>query len=150
MKIYQRFLVWKKKLQNTQFSATTISWGFLFINTYMSHVFPCLVTTSLFVHTHCFKDKYLFDNGRITHWAPVRSDPNCVHVQPGSGRLQAQFDIYLNSCGMTTSSSGDNYGQPTPTGTYIENTVIIQYDPLVQEVKEKKGCWRICGKEVFT
>ncbi|XP_050712868.1 uncharacterized protein LOC126996453 isoform X2 [Eriocheir sinensis] len=62
------------------------------------------------------------------------SDPNCVHVQPGTGRLQAQFDIYLNSCGMTTSSSGENYGQPTPTGTYIENTVIIQYDPLVQEV----------------
>ncbi|XP_066972604.1 uncharacterized protein dyl [Macrobrachium rosenbergii] len=61
------------------------------------------------------------------------SDQNCVHVQPGSGRLQAQFDIYLNSCGMTSSSSG-NYGQPTPSGTFIENTVIIQYDPLVQEV----------------
>lgn len=62
------------------------------------------------------------------------SDPNCVHVQPGTGRLQAQFDIYLNSCGMTTSSNGENYGQPTPTGTYIENTVIVQFDPLVQEV----------------
>lgn len=38
---------------------------------------------------------------------------------------------------MTTSSSGEHYGQgqPTPTGTYIENTVIIQYDPLVQEVR---------------
>ncbi|KAK3874121.1 hypothetical protein Pcinc_020917 [Petrolisthes cinctipes] len=62
------------------------------------------------------------------------SDPNCVHVQPGTGRLQAQFDIYLNSCGMTSTSSAANYGQPTPSGTYIENTVIIQYDPLVQEV----------------
>lgn len=64
------------------------------------------------------------------------SDPNCVHVQPGTGRLQAQFDIYLNSCGMTSTSSLANYGQPTPTGTYIENTVIIQYDPLVQEVRK--------------
>ncbi|XP_071527162.1 uncharacterized protein dyl [Panulirus ornatus] len=62
------------------------------------------------------------------------SDPNCVHVQPGTGRLQAQFDIYLNSCGMTSTASNANYGQPTPTGTYIENTVIIQFDPLVQEV----------------
>lgn len=62
------------------------------------------------------------------------SDSSCVHVQPGSGTLQAQFDIYLNSCGMTSSSSSANAGQPTPAGTYIENTVIIQYDPLVQEV----------------
>lgn len=82
---------------------------------------------------------------RITHsTCCLHSDPNCVHVQPGSGRLQAQFDIYLNSCGMTTSSSGENYGQPTPTGTYIENTVIIQYDPLVQEVSSggaAAGLW---------
>jgi len=62
------------------------------------------------------------------------SDSNCVHVQPGSGTLSAQFDIYLNSCGMTSSSSSASAGQPTPAGTFIENTVIIQYDPLVQEV----------------
>jgi hypothetical protein len=31
------------------------------------------------------------------------SDPNCVHMEPGSGSLQTQFDIYLNSCGMTSS-----------------------------------------------
>ncbi|KAG7172743.1 Cuticlin-1-like 1 [Homarus americanus] len=62
------------------------------------------------------------------------SDQSCVHVQPGTGRLQAQFDIYLNSCGMTSTASNANYGQPTPSGTFIENTVIIQYDPLVQEV----------------
>ncbi|XP_068233943.1 cuticlin-1-like [Palaemon carinicauda] len=59
--------------------------------------------------------------------------PQCVHVQAGSGRLQAQFDIKLEECGMT-SSSPENYGQPTPSGTYIENTIIIQFDPLVQEV----------------
>ena len=55
-------------------------------------------------------------------------------MRPGSGTLHAQFDIYLNSCGMSSSQGGDNYGQPTPAGTFIENTVIIQYDPLVQEV----------------
>ena len=76
----------------------------------------------------------------LTHslFFSLPSDPNCVHVQPGTGRLQAQYDIYLNSCGMTTSSNGDNYGQPTPTGTFIENTVIIQFDPLVQEVGFRK------------
>lgn len=62
------------------------------------------------------------------------SDSSCVHLRPGSGTLHAQFDIYLNSCGMSSSSSAGNYGQPTPAGTFIENTVIIQYDPLVQEV----------------
>ena len=61
------------------------------------------------------------------------SDGNCVHMQPGSGALNAQFEIYLNSCGMAASESG-NYGQPNPTGSFVENTIIIQYDPLVQEV----------------
>ncbi|KAL7639988.1 UNVERIFIED_CONTAM: hypothetical protein RMT77_009402 [Armadillidium vulgare] len=61
------------------------------------------------------------------------SDPSCVHLPPESGHLQVQFDIYLNSCGMS-SSGGDNYGQPSHGGTFIENTIIIQYDPLVQEV----------------
>ena len=58
-------------------------------------------------------------------------------MQPGTGGLQAQFDIYLNSCGMTSSSNAGNFGQPTPSGTFIENTIIIQYDPLVQEVSTK-------------
>ncbi|KAF0313622.1 Cuticlin-1 [Amphibalanus amphitrite] len=61
------------------------------------------------------------------------SDGNCVHMQPGSGALNAQFEIYLNSCGMAASESG-SYGQPNPAGSFVENTIIIQYDPLVQEV----------------
>jgi len=65
------------------------------------------------------------------------SDPNCVHVRPGSGQLSATFDVYLNSCGMTSSGNtavGGGFGQPSPSGTFVENTIIIQYDPLVQEV----------------
>ena len=61
------------------------------------------------------------------------SDGNCVHMQPGTGALNAQFEIYLNSCGMAASETG-NYGQPNPAGSFVENTIIIQYDPLVQEV----------------
>lgn len=87
------------------------------------------------------------------------SDSNCVHVRPGSGQLSATFDVYLNTCGMTSSANqvnvtknfkicqkhsfknafhsqaaGGGYGAPSPAGTFVENTIIIQYDPLVQEV----------------
>ncbi|KAK2703392.1 cuticlin-4-like [Artemia franciscana] len=63
------------------------------------------------------------------------SAPNCIHLRPGSGQLSATFDIVLNSCGMSSSANGvGNFGQPSPTGTFVENTIIIQYDPLVQEV----------------
>ncbi|XP_051169623.1 cuticlin-4 [Leptopilina boulardi] len=64
------------------------------------------------------------------------SDNHCVHLKPGTGHLSATFEIFLNSCGM--SSSGNHnlaaYGAPTPSGSYVENTIIVQYDPYVQEV----------------
>jgi hypothetical protein len=42
------------------------------------------------------------------------SNVNCVHVPAGLGQTQATFDIALRSC--------------------IENTIIVQYDPQLQEV----------------
>lgn len=62
------------------------------------------------------------------------SDGNCVYLQPGSGLLTATFDVFLNNCG-TSSSVGNlaTYGQ-APSNAFIENTIIIQYDALVQEV----------------
>jgi hypothetical protein len=62
------------------------------------------------------------------------SDSHCVHLAPGSGHLTATFDIYLNACGMTSSANNNGGYGPAPSGTFVENTVIIQYDPLVQEV----------------
>ena len=62
------------------------------------------------------------------------SDPHCVHLAPGSGHLSATFDIYLNACGMTSSANSNGGYGPAPSGTFVENTIIIQYDPLVQEV----------------
>jgi len=62
------------------------------------------------------------------------SDPHCVHLAPGSGHLSATFDIYMNSCGMTSSANNNGVYGPSPSGTFIENVIIIQYDPLVQEV----------------
>jgi len=62
------------------------------------------------------------------------SNVNCVHVPSGLGQTQATFDIAMGQCGMSTGGNSDSYGAPTPQGSFIENTVIVQYDPLLQEV----------------
>jgi len=62
------------------------------------------------------------------------SNVNCVHVPASLGQTQATFDIAMGQCGMTPGGNSDSYGAPTPQGSYIENTIIIQYDPLLQEV----------------
>lgn len=64
------------------------------------------------------------------------SDQHCVHMKPGTGHLSATFEIFLNSCGMSSSANHNaaQFGGPTPSGSYVENTIIIQYDPYVQEV----------------
>lgn len=64
------------------------------------------------------------------------SDGHCIHMKPGTGHLSQTFEIFLNSCGMSSSANHNaaSYGGPTPSGSYVENTIIIQYDPYVQEV----------------
>ncbi|XP_037089667.1 LOW QUALITY PROTEIN: uncharacterized protein LOC119110025 [Pollicipes pollicipes] len=64
------------------------------------------------------------------------SNYNCVHLQPGSTSADAQFDISINACGTTgnTENGQYGYGSDSGSGTYFENTIIIQYDPQVQEV----------------
>ncbi|KAL1465870.1 hypothetical protein WDU94_005396 [Cyamophila willieti] len=62
------------------------------------------------------------------------SDSHCVHLKPGTGHLSATFEIFLNSCGMSSSANHAVGGVTTPSGSYVENTIIIQYDPYVQEV----------------
>ena len=62
------------------------------------------------------------------------SDQNCVHLQPTSGTVQAVFEIEQNTCGLVTSGNVNTNGQPNPAGSFVENTIIIQYDPQVQEV----------------
>lgn len=64
------------------------------------------------------------------------SDPHCMHLKSGTGHLSATFEIFLNSCGMSSSANHNvaAYGSPTPSGSYVENTIIVQYDPYVQEV----------------
>ncbi|XP_076333547.1 uncharacterized protein LOC143237814 [Tachypleus tridentatus] len=61
---------------------------------------------------------------------------NCVYLPVGSGRKSVFFHISINSCG--TSGNAQNglygYGEPSGSGSFFENTIIIQYDPQVQEV----------------
>ena len=51
---------------------------------------------------------------------------------------------------MTTGgNAADTYnGGPSPQGSYIENTIIIQYDPLLQEVwdqaRKMRCTWYVC------
>lgn len=73
------------------------------------------------------------------------SDQHCVHLKPGTGHLSATFEIFLNSCGMSSSANhnAQQYGAPTPSGSYVENTIIIQYDPYVQEVWDQVRHFRI-------
>lgn len=64
------------------------------------------------------------------------SDVNCVHLPAGLGRTNAKFDISINSCGTTGNTENGlyGYGADSGSGTYFENTIVIQYDPQVQEV----------------
>jgi len=63
------------------------------------------------------------------------SDQNCVHLPAMSGATSIDFEIQNNQCGMTSSGGfqSDN-GQPNLAGSFIENTIIVQYDPLIQMV----------------
>lgn len=64
------------------------------------------------------------------------SQNQCVHVAQNSGKQQAYFDISINSCGTAGNTQNGLYGMGgnTGSGTYFENTIVIQYDPNVQEV----------------
>ncbi|XP_071451442.1 uncharacterized protein [Hetaerina americana] len=61
---------------------------------------------------------------------------HCVHLPAGLGRTSATFDIGVRSCGTTGNTENGlyGYGADSGSGTYFENTVVIQYDPQVQEV----------------
>ncbi|XP_064457113.1 uncharacterized protein LOC135367949 [Ornithodoros turicata] len=62
---------------------------------------------------------------------------NCVHLPAGSGRKTVYFDVSINSCGTIGNAQNGLYGHDggnSGTGSFFENTIIIQYDPQVQEV----------------
>uniref|UniRef100_A0A0K2TE62 Cuticlin1 [Ceratitis capitata] n=1 Tax=Lepeophtheirus salmonis TaxID=72036 RepID=A0A0K2TE62_LEPSM len=63
------------------------------------------------------------------------SNPDCVHVPPGSGLLNVAFAIKQNECGTSVSAGMNEIsGQPNPAGSYVENIIVVQFDPQVQDV----------------
>ena len=64
------------------------------------------------------------------------SDAKCVHLPAALGRSETQFDVAINSCGTTGNTENGlyGYGADSGSGTYFENTIVVQYDPQVQEV----------------
>ncbi|KAA0199830.1 hypothetical protein HAZT_HAZT009712 [Hyalella azteca] len=64
------------------------------------------------------------------------SNVHCVHLPAGLGRTHSTFDVSINSCGTTGNTENGlyGYGSQSGSGTYFENTIVIQYDPQVQEV----------------
>ena len=64
---------------------------------------------------------------------------SCVHMRPNSGALSARFEVRVGQCGLSSSGNLESNGQPNPAGSYLENTIIVQYDPQVQEVWDQGG-----------
>lgn len=60
---------------------------------------------------------------------------NCLYLPPNTGRKNVFFDISINSCGTTGNAQGTFYNEDvtSDSGLFFENTVVIQYDPQVQE-----------------
>ncbi|XP_067143096.1 cuticlin-3-like [Centruroides vittatus] len=70
----------------------------------------------------------IFSKGHYTYGS-------CIHVPAGLGKQAVYFDILINMCG-THGDTESLYGLGVidKIGSYFENTIIIQYDPQVQEV----------------
>lgn len=71
----------------------------------------------------------IFSKGHYSHG-------NCVHLPAASGRNSVYFDIGITTCGTTGNTQNGLYGNgaSSGSGTFFENTIVIQYDPQVQEV----------------
>lgn len=57
------------------------------------------------------------------------SNPECRYVTENSGQVKYTFTVSLNSCGTEFISAFDTLGQ-----SYLENVLVIQNEPGVQEV----------------
>lgn len=57
------------------------------------------------------------------------NSPNCVYVKPYTGSSTYSFDIYYNKCGT----------KPDLNGKFYENTIIVQYDNELIEVRSLAG-----------
>lgn len=70
----------------------------------------------------------IFSKGHYTY-------RNCIYLMPNSGVKKLYFNVSINSCGTTGNAQGTFYNEDVnaDSGLFFENTIIIQYDPQVQE-----------------
>ena len=79
--------------------------------------------------------KFKSNKSNLAKLCPSSSrQKSCIHMRPNSGALSARFEVRVGQCGLSSSGNIENNGQPNPAGSYLENTIIVQYDPQVQEV----------------
>lgn len=71
-------------------------------------------------------DGMIFSKG---HYA----NHNCVHLRPRSHARYAEFSISQHACGMVASQNYNRGYGNTGGGIFIENTIIFQFDPELQE-----------------
>ncbi|ODM93206.1 hypothetical protein Ocin01_13476 [Orchesella cincta] len=72
------------------------------------------------------------------------TDPHCTHLAPRSGLSRIVLNIDVNLCGATFSNNFYNvtYGTAA-SGTFIESSIKIQYDPLIEYNWDKFVTFRI-------
>ena len=71
------------------------------------------------------------------------SDVNCVHLPAGLGRTSAKFDLSINSCGTigNTGSGLYGYGADSGSGTFFENTIVVNMTHRFKKCGVKLGNW---------
>lgn len=79
------------------------------------------------------------------------SNNNCVHLPAGLGKTQLKFEVGIHACGTqgNTENGLYGYGADSGSGTYFENTIVIQYDPQVQEVWDQARKLRCTWHEQY-
>ncbi|XP_059485708.1 cuticlin-4-like [Neocloeon triangulifer] len=79
------------------------------------------------------------------------SNANCVHLPAGLGKTSVKFEVGIHACGTqgNTENGLYGYGADSGSGTYFENTIVVQYDPQVQEVWDQARKLRCTWHEQY-
>ena len=64
---------------------------------------------------------------------------NCIYVEPRSNQREFEFKIYYSKCGT----------KPDMGGRFYENTIIVQYDSDLIEVRRTKRNLILPSPKIF-
>jgi hypothetical protein len=79
------------------------------------------------------------------------NNANCVHLPAGLGRTSVNFEVGIHACGTAGNTENGlyGYGADSGSGTFFENTIVVQYDPQVQEVWDQARKLRCTWHEQY-